>query len=739
LSNAKASLSRSLPLLLREMEVKSRKLAGEDRLNFTGISSESSPSGGSGRRDDEPNVTPLASFLRTAGDTMIGALAFYPTAVTISSGAIDITQDTTGKFSTYVIVSGEGAADDTLATITGAGFAGQIIYLQPILTNQITLTETGGNLILPGGTNVVVNSAKDGRQVVKLIFDVTVNANKWTLVSNSAGGGGVSFPITPTINDHGNVGTVTEDIDLSASDGHVHKITLTGNPTLTFSNPPASGTQIEFEIEYVQDATAGRTVTQPGSVAETVSISSGASSTTIVTYRTNDGGTIYHAIPALRGSITLSAPFLPLAGGTMSGNIDMGNQNISNMNLVTTSNATVTATFNANGTVNLGDAVTDQINFLGRINTDLVPITISTHNLGISGLQWDALWVNRIESATTVTGSPFNINSAVITLGDAITDSIAFLGRLSSDAVIPLAGNVTDLGASTLEFADAYINRIASTITFTGATTNINSTTINLGDAITDTINFLGRLGSNAVIPIADNVTDLGTTILEFRDLFIDGTANIDTLAATTMAGNLTMGNNNIILGTGQLQFNDSTETISVQNGDMIFDVPATDFFSWDIAGVSEMTLDATELDLQANNIVDCGNIIPSAAGVDDLGSSTVRWNDIFAESISRDADNGILLNTTGIIVIADQLDINIGGGGAEAVFNATEMQFNTGYNIVMTSSSLNGYVELNELTGDPAAPPTNRARFYCKDNGGKTELLVRFATGAVQSLAIEP
>ena len=40
-------------------------------------------------------------------------------------------------------------------------------------------------------------------------------------------------------------------------------------------------------------------------MVETVTIASGASKTTIVTYRTNDGGTTYHAIPALRGTISL--------------------------------------------------------------------------------------------------------------------------------------------------------------------------------------------------------------------------------------------------------------------------------------------------------------------------------------------------------------------------------------------------------------------------------------------------
>lgn len=45
------------------------------------------------------------------------------------------------------------------------------------------------------------------------------------------------------------------------------------------------------------------------------------------------------------------------------------------------------------------------------------------------------------------------------------------------------------------------------------------------------------------VVPLADGVVDLGTSSLEFEDLHIDGTANIDTLAASavTVTGDLTM------------------------------------------------------------------------------------------------------------------------------------------------------------------------------------------------------
>ena len=49
------------------------------------------------------------------------------------------------------------------------------------------------------------------------------------------------------------------------------------------------------------------------------------------------------------------------------------------------------------------------------------------------------------------------------------------------------------------------------------------------------------------------------------------------------------------------------------------------------------------------------------------------------------------------------------------------------------------GAIPFTEIT-DPAAPSANGARLYVKDNGsGKTQLVVRFNTGAVQVISTEP
>ena len=49
------------------------------------------------------------------------------------------------------------------------------------------------------------------------------------------------------------------------------------------------------------------------------------------------------------------------------------------------------------------------------------------------------------------------------------------------------------------------------------------------------------------------------------------------------------------------------------------------------------------------------------------------------------------------------------------------------------------GFIVLTERS-DPASPAANGARFYVRDNGsGKTQLVVRFATGAIQVIATQP
>jgi hypothetical protein len=70
----------------------------------------------------------------------------------------------------------------------------------------------------------------------------------------------------------------------------------------------------------------------------------------------------------------------------------------------------------------------------------------------------------------------------------------------------------------------------ANLLTTTALTVNDNTT---LGSSNSDTVTFNARSASEFT-PATDNTYDLGRTGHEWRDLYIDGTANIDSLVADT-------------------------------------------------------------------------------------------------------------------------------------------------------------------------------------------------------------
>ena len=118
-------------------------------------------------------------------------------------------------------------------------------------------------------------------------------------------------------------------------------------------------------------------------------------------------------------------------------------------------------------------------------------------------------------------------------------------------------------------------------LTVTGTTT-FNGGTLNLGNAATDNVVFGGEVDSN-IIPDDDGSFDLGSSSKEWKDLFIDGTAHIDTLDVDENAGiigNLTL--------TGNADFNGDLDVDGTTNLDVV-----------DIDGAVDM----------ASNLVIAGNI----------------------------------------------------------------------------------------------------------------------------------
>ena len=197
---------------------------------------------------------------------------------------------------------------------------------------------------------------------------------------------------------------------------------------------------------------------------------------------------------------------------TVSGNVDFK----SDLNVDGTVNiggvTNLTGTLNTNGDANLGNATSDTITALGRFDSDLVPSTDGSRDLGTSSLEWQDLFI----------------------------DGTAKIDTLTVDENAGVTGNLTVTGNS------------------------IFNGNVDLGNATGDSISAIGRFDT-PLIPNADGVRDLGTSTLEWKDLFLDGTAHIDTLdvdANAGIIGNLTV--------TGTSEFNNTVDVdadFAVRNG----------------------------------------------------------------------------------------------------------------------------------------------------------------------------
>lgn len=117
---------------------------------------------------------------------------------------------------------------------------------------------------------------------------------------------------------------------------------------------------------------------------------------------------------------------------------------------------------------------------------------------------------------------------------------------VSSTKVEAKTSATLDLGSSAVRFKDAYLSGaldvdgtldVASNVEIGGNLTVTGAATINgnltFGDSDEDSVAFGADINSS-IIPNVDSTYDLGTATKEWRNLYIDGTANIDSLVADT-------------------------------------------------------------------------------------------------------------------------------------------------------------------------------------------------------------
>jgi len=124
--------------------------------------------------------------------------------------------------------------------------------------------------------------------------------------------------------------------------------------------------------------------------------------------------------------------------------------------------------------------------------------------------------------------------NAAANLGNLILDTSVDTASVGDNSYYSLVYRGPDSASNATDYVS--IDGIITDETSTTEDSVLRVRTISGGSAVTNML-----VGNDAIYPQVDDVVDLGKSGQEFDDLFIDGTANIDTLAADsgTVTGDL--------------------------------------------------------------------------------------------------------------------------------------------------------------------------------------------------------
>ena len=140
-------------------------------------------------------------------------------------------------------------------------------------------------------------------------------------------------------------------------------------------------------------------------------------------------------------------------------------------------------------------------------------------------------------SGITTISDRLQVTSGISTFYDTTQSTSATTGAVIINGGVGIAKNVN----------------IGGNLTVTGTTT-FNGGTLTLGDANTDNIVFGGEVDSN-IIPDDDNTHDLGSSSQQWKDIYVNGVGYIDSISADTAAISDLTDNRVVIAGSsGELE-----------------------------------------------------------------------------------------------------------------------------------------------------------------------------------------
>jgi hypothetical protein len=661
-------------------------------------------------------------FFTLAGSNGIGISSPVANVITISAN-----QDTsTGSAVTFLSVVGGNLsiASNTLSstnvdgniTLSPAGTgnviisttsAAQIFYAgsNKELTSSTNLTYNGSNVSLVGGLTVSANITSP-----KFISNVSTGTAPFEVLSttqvanlNAATAGiaaTVSSSTQPNITSLGNL-TIANIDNIQIDQNTISTTNVNGNLNLT---PNGTGNVVIATLA-INDLTQNRIVYVNSSkkIIDNANLTFDGTTLTVLgnaNVTTLNSNTI-NLTTINSGNIKVSNN--TIESTNVNGNIILspnGNGNIgikkSNPTSALDVNGIITSTgLNATGLVTLGATASDSITLLGRLATNLVPLTTASYDLGSSSNKFRSVF---LAGNLAVDGS--------IVLGDTSSDSLTITAGVNS-SIIPSTTNSFDLGSSSVRWRDIYLS---GDINFSGGDIITSTTTTNLINATSTTVNFAGA-ATTVISGATTGVAIYRNPIQIFGNSDTSATPAASTLRGTNGSGTDIVGAN-LIISAGQ-------STGSAVGGNLIFQTSGS-------AG-SGASLNSPVTRLTINTEINAAtSILPSANVTYNLGSTSLRWANIWG--LSSSAQYADLAERYQADAIYDVGTVVIFGGNAEITTTNTKADVS----VAGVVSENPAYLMNDTISNDekfPAIALRGKVKVKCIGKVAKGDLLITSET----------
>jgi hypothetical protein len=341
---------------------------------------------------------------------------------------------------------------DTQAGSSTLGGLSDVTIASPANNELLVYDGTAGqweNHNIDGTANEVTVSFSNNNITIGLPDDITVGAN-----------------LTVTNHLSTNTANITGSLAVGGT-STTGNVNATGTVNATAEVNVGANVNISTTTISVGNSTVNTQISSTGITANGANISS-VNAATVGSNTASDLNNF--ASNAASTAYTNATAFAANASNISSGTLDNSRlpANVSVTNITSTGNTNIQGTLLADGNVVLGNNTSDNISFIGHVNTSILPASNTLFDLGSQNLQWATIHANNahvdyitvdhdvtVSGNLTVSGSLVTINVSTLAVTDPLihlatnnnvsdTLDIGFYGNYNSGAQLEFTGLFRD-------------------------------------------------------------------------------------------------------------------------------------------------------------------------------------------------------------------------------------------------------------------------------------------------------